>query len=239
MNNVFCRLLRNVESLLVMRHPDLAIVSSSSFSSTLSSASSSSCASSTHEHAIDDDNNNISATQFHDNTKLVNSTLIAHSPTADDEKSFRSLNSTFLNSEISKTIEEKDKKKNSPLSAISRQLFRQTGSSTPKTKAKKLVKDDRLAMLKDDKSHNVNCPDDESGFSSMNSFHDVGLPMPTSALSPIKGCHTEIGLPQVPLDKTNHRRWSSTPVELQTLLKKCSNGFRPNRTNTESLSVWV
>ncbi|XP_011315351.1 uncharacterized protein [Fopius arisanus] len=228
------RLMRTVESLLSMRHPDLAIVSSSSFSSTFSSASSSSCASSTHEHAIDDDNNNI-ASQFHNDSKGANSTLISNCSFIDDELSFGSLNSTFLNAEC-KTITENEVKINSPLSSISKQLFKQTGSSTPRPKSKKTVKDDRLTTLKDDKTNNVNCRDDESGFSSMNSFQDVGLP---TVLSPIKGCHTEIGLPRVPIDKTKHRRWSSTPVELQTLLKKYTNGFLPNRSNVESLSVWV
>ncbi|XP_015125118.1 uncharacterized protein LOC107046907 [Diachasma alloeum] len=231
------RLMRTVESLLAMRHPDLAITSSSSFSSTFSSASSSSCASSTHEHTIDDDNNNISLTQFHNDIKGANSTLISDGSFIEEELSFRSLNSTFLNAEC-KPIEKKEDKKKSPLSSISRQLFKQTGSSTPNSKAKRPVKEDRRTALKDDKTNNINMADDESGFSSMNSFQDVGLPM-TTVLSPIKGCHTEIGLPRVPRDKTNHRRWSSTPVELQTLLKKCSNGFMPNRSNVESLSVWV
>ncbi|XP_075229624.1 uncharacterized protein LOC142329158 isoform X2 [Lycorma delicatula] len=46
--------------------------------------------------------------------------------------------------------------------------------------------------------------EDESGFSSMSSFHEVGLPE----------CRTypEVGLPIV---DHNHRRWSSTPVDSQ------------------------
>ncbi|XP_063987234.1 uncharacterized protein LOC135167699 [Diachasmimorpha longicaudata] len=227
------RLMRTVDSLLSMRHPDLGTVSSSS--SAFSSVSSSSCASSTHENIIDDDNNNISITQFTKAAKGASSTLIRENSSIDDERSIKSLNSTFTTAECKITKRNESRKKSS-LSSISRQLFKQTVSTTPKVK--RPVKEPRLTALKDDKANNINCGDDESGFSSMNSFQDVGLPM-TSVLSPMKGCHTEIGLPKIPRDKANHRRWSSTPVELQTLLKKCNNGFMPNRANAESVSVWV
>ncbi|XP_046997128.1 uncharacterized protein LOC124612777 [Schistocerca americana] len=55
--------------------------------------------------------------------------------------------------------------------------------------------------------------EDESGFSSMNSFQDVGLPMmPPSKL---EGSFQEVGLPVVEETEIihKHRRWSSSPVQ--------------------------
>ncbi|XP_015187737.1 PREDICTED: uncharacterized membrane protein DDB_G0293934-like, partial [Polistes dominula] len=87
-------------------------------------------------------------------------------------------------------------------------------------------------------ANSVSSADDESGFSSMSSFQEVGLP--TSPVSPIKGCHTEVGLPEIPIDKVAHRRWSSNPTEIQALIKRHSaTNFTTNQTNNESLSVWV
>lgn len=66
--------------------------------------------------------------------------------------------------------------------------------------------------------------DDESGFSSLNSFQEIGVPLANSTFSHPKRAslelrgkkenYQEIGLPKV--DDTSckvHRRWSSTPVE--------------------------
>ena len=83
--------------------------------------------------------------------------------------------------------------------------------------------------------------EEESGFSSLNSFHEVGLPHPFSTpLSPIKGCHTEIGLPQIPHDSIPHRRWSSTPAEMKSMFQRHNNHYNQiGKANPESLSVWV
>lgn len=88
----------------------------------------------------------------------------------------------------------------------------------------------------------VSSAEGESGFFSISSFQEVGLPPSTAApITPVKGCHTEVGLPEVPLDKARHRRWSSTPAEIQALFKqhRASFGGTP-QTVTESVSVcWV
>ncbi|XP_011250831.1 uncharacterized protein LOC105248011 [Camponotus floridanus] len=88
----------------------------------------------------------------------------------------------------------------------------------------------------------VSSAEGESGFFSISSFQEVGLPPSTAApVMPVKGCHTEVGLPEVPLDKARHRRWSSTPAEIQALFKqhRASFGGTP-QTVTESVSVcWV
>jgi len=88
----------------------------------------------------------------------------------------------------------------------------------------------------------VSSAEGESGFFSISSFQEVGLPASAALpITPIKGCHTEVGLPEVPLDKTRHRRWSSTPAEIQALFKqhRASIGGMP-QTTTESVSVcWV
>ncbi len=47
--------------------------------------------------------------------------------------------------------------------------------------------------------------EDESGFSSMSSFHDVSI-------LPEMKSYPELGLPIVPCDEPKHRRWNSTPV---------------------------
>lgn len=78
----------------------------------------------------------------------------------------------------------------------------------------------------------VSSAEDESGFSSLNSFQEVGIPA-----SPAKGCHTEVGLPVVPLERIRNRRWSSTHAEFQSLLRQHRN-FGSSGAN-ESLSVWV
>ncbi|XP_029168137.1 uncharacterized protein LOC114938366 [Nylanderia fulva] len=88
----------------------------------------------------------------------------------------------------------------------------------------------------------VSSAEGESGFFSISSFQEVGLPPSVAVpIIPVKGCHTEVGLPEVPLDKARHRRWSSTPAEIQALFKhhRASFGGSP-QTATESVSVcWV
>ncbi|CAB0037611.1 unnamed protein product [Trichogramma brassicae] len=90
--------------------------------------------------------------------------------------------------------------------------------------------------------------DDESGFSSLSSFQEIGLPQvqnnnnnhgsPLSSSSPIKktGSHTEVGLPEVPLRAAiHHRRWSSTPSEVKAMFRRHSSINRAS----ETMSVWV
>ena len=57
----------------------------------------------------------------------------------------------------------------------------------------------------------VGSTEDESGFSSMSSFHEVGLPEMTNGSNGAGSFH-ELGLPIVETQQ-RHRRWSSTPVE--------------------------
>lgn len=53
--------------------------------------------------------------------------------------------------------------------------------------------------------------EDESGFSSMSSFQEVGLPLSVPPRS--EGSFQEVGLPVVDEAMPKHRRWSSSPVE--------------------------
>ncbi|XP_066600322.1 uncharacterized protein [Prorops nasuta] len=141
----------------------------------------------------------------------------------------RSLDATSLNSGSSKTTEEDDAPllahrngptvRHDPLNGIS--------ASTPTRKFKKDEKKD-TKILRSKPSNSTSSAEDESGFSSMSSFQEIGLP--GFPFSPIKGCHTEVGLPNVTLNKARHRRWSATPAEIHSLFKKH---------NTKSLSVWV
>lgn len=66
--------------------------------------------------------------------------------------------------------------------------------------------------------------EDESGFSSMSSFHDVNVMYP------------KLGLPIVDCDESKHRRWNSTPVDKMYE----SNNISLNFCNNEMLQVlWV
>ncbi|XP_044586700.1 uncharacterized protein LOC123266503 [Cotesia glomerata] len=107
------------------------------------------------------------------------------------------------------------------------------------------TKDQRDSRLKE-KPTSISSAEDESGFSSMNSFQDVGLPQltvrPATPVTPVKpaGYHSEVGLPDVPLDRINHRRWSSTPAEIQAMFRRYKNTYLSNQSsNAETLSVWV
>ncbi|CAD6239832.1 GSCOCG00002381001-RA-CDS [Cotesia congregata] len=105
------------------------------------------------------------------------------------------------------------------------------------------TKDQRDSRLKE-KPTSISSAEDESGFSSMNSFQDVGLPQltvrPATPVKPAGYHHSEVGLPDVPLDRINHRRWSSTPAEIQAMFRRYKNTYLSNQSsNAETLSVWV
>ncbi|KOC67263.1 hypothetical protein WH47_00133 [Habropoda laboriosa] len=153
----------------------------------------------------------------------------------------RSLDATSLNSGSSKTTEEEDVLPNNNSFNVSMSehegIFTCTTSSTPNRRARKVEKKEKEKSLKSKPAASVSSVEDESGFSSMSSFPEIGLPN-TLPISPIRGCHTEVGLPEVPLEKAKHRRWSSTPAEIQALFKQ-RNSFSTSQTTAESLSVWV
>lgn len=154
----------------------------------------------------------------------------------------RSIDATSLNSGSSKTTEEEDVSPannsfNITLPEHDR-TFIFSSTSTPNKCTRKIEKKERERYSKSKPAASVSSVEDESGFSSMSSFQEIGLPS-ALPISPIRGFHTEIGLPEVPLDKTRHRRWSSTPVEIQALLKQHRRSFTTSQTTTESLSVWV
>ncbi|XP_012543654.1 uncharacterized protein LOC105841083 [Monomorium pharaonis] len=153
----------------------------------------------------------------------------------------RSPDTASWNSGSSKTTEEEDivASNGTPISTLSRAA------------AKRLEKKESTGPAGKSKvkpaSSPVSSAEGESGFFSISSFQEVGLPASvvplssSSSITPVKGCHTEVGLPEVPLDKTRHRRWSSTPAEFQALFKqhRASFGGTP-QTATESVSVcWV
>ncbi|XP_031781913.1 flocculation protein FLO11 isoform X2 [Nasonia vitripennis] len=183
----------------------------------------------------------------------------------------QSIDATSLNSASSKNTEDDDcvsSSRNSNLSGLAHKqdsgcALQQNGyhvqapTSTPHNRRLKKLdrKELHLKSLRDwalgnssssvtsrpKPAASVSSAEDESGFSSMSSFQEVGLPHVVANLSPIKGgCHTEVGLPEVPIEKTRHRRWSSTPAEFQALFKRHSGSFASNgQTTAESLSVWV
>ncbi|XP_076234352.1 uncharacterized protein LOC143179154 [Calliopsis andreniformis] len=154
----------------------------------------------------------------------------------------RSLDATSLNSGSSKTTEEEDGLPNSNSLNVSIPdhdgIFLYTPTSTPNKYNRKAEKKEKERSSKSKPAASVSSVEDESGFSSMSSFQEIGLPS-ALPISPIRGCHTEVGLPEVPLDKTRHRRWSSTPIEIQALFKQHRSSFTTSQTTTESLSVWV
>ncbi|CAK9833478.1 hypothetical protein ANTRET_LOCUS10155 [Anthophora retusa] len=153
----------------------------------------------------------------------------------------RSLDATSLNSGSSKTTEEEDGLPNNNSFNVSMSenegIFTCTTSSTPNKRVRKVEKKEKEKSLKSKPAASVSSVEDESGFSSMSSFPEIGLPN-TLPISPVRGCHTEVGLPEVPLEKAKHRRWSSTPAEIQALFKQ-RNSFTASQTTAESLSVWV
>ncbi|XP_071566650.1 uncharacterized protein [Temnothorax nylanderi] len=156
----------------------------------------------------------------------------------------RSPDTASWNSSSSKTTEEED------LVAFTASSSGATSNGTPISTltraAKRLEKKESTGLIGKSKvkpaSSPVSSAEGESGFFSISSFQEVGLPASAALpVTPIKGCHTEVGLPEVPLDKTRHRRWSSTPAEIQALFKqhRASFGGTP-QTTTESVSVcWV
>lgn len=141
-------------------------------------------------------------------------------------------NSNNINEHCGRTISEIKQCTSTPNSTISRKTNRYKTIIAE-------TKNQRDLGLKE-KPTSVSSAEDESGFSSMNSFHDVGLPQ--APITPVKqtGCHTEIGLPDIPLDRVNHRRWSSTPAEIQAMFRRYKNTYLSNPSSTaETLSVWV
>ncbi|KAK0180714.1 hypothetical protein PV327_003070 [Microctonus hyperodae] len=129
------------------------------------------------------------------------------------------------------------------INSVLKQTLGVVSSSTPNQKVifTKLMEEEESNMADKLVTSVENNVEDESGISSRNSFHDVGLPVgPTLDSSINSGRHSQIGLPELSLDRINHRRWSSTPAEIQNLFKKYKNGFVPHQNNNvESLSVWV
>lgn len=151
----------------------------------------------------------------------------------------RSLDATSLNSGSSKTTEEEDVLSNNNncfnVSMPNDHIFSCTPTSTPNKHDRKAEKE-KDQSSKSKPAASVSSVEDESGFSSMSSFQEIGLPNALS-ISPIKG-YQEVGLPEISVEKARHRRWSSTPAEIQALFHKQRNSFI-SQTATESLSVWV
>nr|XP_033336414.1 uncharacterized protein LOC117226311 [Megalopta genalis] len=153
-----------------------------------------------------------------------------------------SIDATSVNSGSSKTTEEEDAVPvngtcNVPLQQHT-VTFALAPTSTPNKPTANIEKKEKDRCPKTKQPASVCSVEDESGFSSFNSFQEIGLPG-ALPISPIRGYHTEIGLPEVPLDKARHRRWSSIPVEVRALLKQHRRSFATTQTNAESLSVWV
>ncbi|KAG7189496.1 hypothetical protein KM043_017190 [Ampulex compressa] len=254
------RLMRTVQSLLSMREPDLARITptedgsspspveahhheaslplqTDSFvnSTTLQDAAYVGCSSS-------DRGNESSSTEGDNRTcfpkSLRNSTEVDRNLQNLLPGVRRSLDSTSLNSGSSKATEEELRETMNGSIVERDRMFVGTPTSTPVRRTKKVDKKEPGRSSRSKPTASVSSAEDESGFSSMSSFQEVGLPT-VLPISPIKGCHTEIGLPEVPLEKTRHRRWSSTPAEMQAFFKQHRATFSTSQATTESLSVWV
>lgn len=259
------RLMRTVQSLLSMRDPDLMKMSSmdDNASMTLSvdhhhhhhesslslqpnnfanSTTLPPDTSSTSFISGGSDRGNESSNET-DNSTSNRTTLCKNSTSSIDAndnlsllpRARRSLDATSLNSGSSKTTDDEvltNADNNFVVDSIAKRDFFNVESRA----MKKIEKDG--VKIRPKPSNSVSSAEDESGFSSMSSFQEVGLPS-AIPFSPVKGCHTEVGLPEVPLDKVRHRRWSSTPAEIQALFKRHSGSFANSQTTTESLSVWV
>ncbi|XP_053973952.1 uncharacterized protein LOC128873931 [Hylaeus volcanicus] len=264
------RLMRTVQSLLAMREPDLARISS------LENNESSPSPIDHHRHnnhhnevslSLQNGNFVTSTTSQEGNgyTRHLGSDHGNKSSSTDNESRIcflkslngvevdrnlqnllpgvrRSIDATSLNSGSSKTTEEEDGLPNNNFFNVSLPqhdcAFMFTPTSTPNKCTRKVEKKPKDRCLKSKPAASVSSVEDESGFSSMCSFQEIGLPS-ALPISPIRGCHTEIGLPEVPLEKTRHRRWSSTPAEIKALFKHHRNSFSTSQTTAESLSVWV
>ncbi|EGI61924.1 hypothetical protein G5I_09827 [Acromyrmex echinatior] len=263
------RLLRTVESLLSMREPDLArmtpveengspsptvdhhrhhdtsfSLSSSNFanSTTLQEATvSSGCSNSSRGNESSSGHQDDSRSSSLVKTSVIEFTRNLQSFVPNVR---RSPDTASWNSSSSKTTEEED------ILALAASSNGVTSNGTPistlSRATKRLEKKESTGLAGKPKvkpaSSPVSSAEGESGFFSISSFQEVGLPASaTLSITPMKGCHTEVGLPEVPLDKTRHRRWSSTPAEIQALFKqhRASIGGMP-QTTTESVSVcWV
>ncbi|XP_033187014.1 uncharacterized protein LOC117155282 [Bombus vancouverensis nearcticus] len=259
------RLMRTVQSLLLMREPDLTRISSIE--------NNGSSPSPIEDHRYNNHHNEVSVTL--QDGSYVNPTCLQgaigyssydhgteSSSTDNDSRSFvktssnivevsqslrdllpgirRSVDTTSLNSGSSKTTEEEDLLPNNNCLNVSisnhKHIYVCTPTSTPNRRVRKVEKKEKPPKSKPTDS--VSSVEDESGFSSMSSFQEIGLPN-ILPISPIRGCHQEVGLPVVPLEKARHRRWSSTPAEIRAFFNKHRSSFTASRTTTESLSVWV
>lgn len=260
------RLMRTVQSLLLMREPDLAGISAIENNESFPS--------SVEHHLYHNHDNEVSVAL--QNGGYVNAIPLPQairynrcssyghgneSSSIDDSRCFlksssniveisqslhnllpdirRSLDTTSLNSGSSKTTEEEDLPNSNCINvSISnhKRIYVCTPTSTPIRRVRKIEKKDKSSKSKP--SASVSSVEDESGFSSMSSFQEIGLPN-TLPISPIRGCHQEVGLPVVPSEKARHRRWSSTPAEIRAFFNKHRGSFSTSQTTTESLSVWV
>ena len=261
-NSIVSRLMRTVQSLLSMREPDLARVSSTETSESSPSPVDHHRDSDAHNDeslnlqnvgyggrsSCDGENESSSTDNDSRTCFLKTSSKIIAAGVNQNLQGLRpgvrmSIDATSLNSGSSKITEEEDLLSNSNCcngSIITDRdgvFLNAPTSSTPNKRGKKVEEKE-----KEDKSKpaaSVSSVEDESGFSSMSSFQEVGLPN-ALPISPIKGCHTEVGLPEVPLGKTRHRKWCSTTMaEIQALLKRQRNSFTASEATAESLSVWV
>lgn len=241
------RLMRTVQSLLSMREPDLSRIASIE-DNALSSSSIQDDLSS-HEAAYDPHRGNDNCNNDDPNVTskvscFLSSTLnhrrSVNTPfdlTVDHLSGAReSMDATSLHSVCSKNTEEEELTNTTvPLETTRNDSAASNAVEIDNKSERKRVEESSVNRSKPTAS--VSSAEDESGFSSMSSFQEVGLP--SNNVAPIKGCHTEVGLPEVPLEKIRHRRWSSTPAEIQALFKRHSTSFSNTRSTTESLSVWV
>lgn len=228
------RLLRTVQSLLATREPDLARVSEPedcrlsgsppplpNFAATCNSVTGIAASTTT---------TTTTTTTGNEKSENVNCLL----PGARRSLDATSIHSSGSSSKTTETTEEDEP------GLLDREFPPALQSSTPNRKSNKNSSSEPEPRFKPKPPASVSSAEDESGFSSMSSFQDVGLP---PAPSPVKGCHTEIGLPDVPAPKVRHRRWSSTPAaEIQALLnaRAHNSSFANPNPPSEALKVlWV
>lgn len=241
----FFRLMRMVQSLLLMREPNLAnlnredtlsVLESQRGDETLSLQTNSCFANSTALILAPSESSFLNGASA---GAASRASFKSSSSSSEVDNNFEAGTRTSLDSGSSKTTEDDRQSTKNDFAANNNSQMVNGGplalalvvNSTPLRRINRIKREEMAFKSKHETNSSA---EDESGFSSMSSFQEVGLP----SVIP-KGCHTEVGLPEVPIEKIKHRRWSSNPVEIQALIKRHSVNLTGQEASAESLSVWV
>ncbi|KAF3425354.1 hypothetical protein E2986_12526, partial [Frieseomelitta varia] len=230
------RLMRTVQSLLSMREPDLARVSSTETSESSPSPVDHRLDGDTHNDEVNLQNDLRDSARYDRRSSCENESNSTESSTS-PKIAIVEVNEN--SEDLGKTAEKEVQLSNGNCCNGSTITDHDLVSSAPASTSTPYKCEKKEEEDKSTPAVSVSSVEDESGFSSMGS-QEVGLlnALPISPM--IKGCHTEVGLPKVPLGRNRHRKWSSsTMAEIQNLLKRQRNSLTTTKVTAESLSVWV